>query len=95
MTLPDQRYQAVLEAHALMRNLASQNLNLASQNLNRYQFRWEVCVKEAREILEHFPTPHELSCIAAAAPKYLVETMDPLHRMCVQHELNSLTDIDL
>jgi len=78
MTLPDERYRAVLWAGRFLRDVA--------YNTKQYPRVPETVRKEASSILRHFPLEYEMKCAAEAAPEVFQERMDPLHRLLVQHQ---------
>lgn len=75
MTLPDERYRAVLMAKQLMVDLL--------QPGNRVPKHYR---DQARAALRHYPMAWDLEQLAEAAPHVIQERMEPLYRMVKQYE---------
>jgi hypothetical protein len=56
---------------------------------------WHRTVVNARQILEHYPMEHDIQQLAQAAGHLICKRQDALHEMCMQYQLDSITDIDL
>ena len=78
MTLPDERYRAVMWAERFLRDLAQDTVN--------YPRIPKKVRHEAYSILRHFPLEYEMKRAAQAAPEVFQERMDPLHRLIVVYE---------
>lgn len=78
MTLPDERYRAIMQA---------------KQFLERLSFSGEIkrvplaVRQQARGILRHFPSEYDLDQIEQYAPHVIQQRMEPLYKMIKQHEL--------
>lgn len=59
MTLPDERYRALVEGRKLIEALYKNELTL------------EEAQDRARWVMRHYPFMHELELIAKSAPQYL------------------------
>jgi len=74
MTLPDERYRAVVQTQRfLLRILTTPRVPKAVKD-------------EARSMLRHYPSEYEMQCAAREAPTVFQERMEPLYRMIKQHE---------
>ena len=68
MTLPDERYRAVVQTRQfLLRLLTTPRIPKAVK-------------AEARSCLRHYPSDWDMQCAAAAAPEVFQERMEDLHR---------------
>jgi hypothetical protein len=78
MTLPDERYRAVMWASRFLQEVA--------HDRKKYP-RLPVAVRqEAMSILRHYPFASDLKQAANKAPEVFQEQMEPLYRMVKQHE---------
>ena len=75
MTLPDERYRAVLYAERFLQRLAG----------GEYPRTPKAVREEARSILRHYPSKWNLDQAADAAPEVFQERMEPLHRMVLAY----------
>jgi len=74
MTLPDERYRAVVQTQRfLLKILTTPRVPKAVKD-------------EARSMLRHYPSDYEMQCAAREAPSVFQERMEPLYRMVLQHE---------
>lgn len=80
MTLPDERYRAVLWAKRLLTDLA--------HNTKDYPRVPKKVRGEAYSILRHFPSEWDMTRAAENAPDVFQERMEPLYRMVKQHEID-------
>lgn len=78
MTLPDERYRAVMWAERFLRDLA--------HDTTKYPRVPKSVRKEAYSILRHFPIEYEMKRAAQAAPDVFQEKMEPVYRMIKQYE---------
>ena len=76
MTLPDERYRAVMWAKKFLLDIANRRSGLS-----------EDMKQEARSILRHFPSEFDLNQAAQKAPEVFAERMEPLYRMVKQYDL--------
>lgn len=77
MTLPDERYSAVMRAKQLMEDL------LDRQKTPRVP---KIIRQRALGVLRHFPSEYELSRAADAAPNIFQARMEPVTRLMAQYE---------
>ena len=77
MTLPDERYRAVMMAKKLLEDLLLSSVTPRVPKLIR---------QRARGVLRHFPSEWELSQAAAVAPHVFQERMEPVTRLIAQYE---------
>jgi len=91
MTLPDERYRAVLWAGRFLQSLCY------SSETPRVPLKIR---QEARSILRHFPGEWDMARAAEAAPDVFQQQMEAVSRLFAQYELNKLkentngTDLD-
>ena len=78
MTLPDERYRAVMWAERFLRDI--------SQDKKNYPRIPKHVRGEARSILRHFPLEYEMKRAAEKAPEIFQERMEPLYRMVKKHD---------
>ncbi len=78
MTLPDERYRAVLWASRFLQEIAY-------DPKRRPRIPKEVR-QEAKTILRHFPSSFDLKMAERGAPEVFQEKMEPLYRMVKQYE---------
>jgi hypothetical protein len=91
MTLPDERYRAVLWAGRFLQSLCY------SSETPRVPLKIR---QEARSILRHFPSQWDMDRASTAAPDVFQQQMEAVSRLFAQYELNKLkentngTDLD-
>ena len=78
MTLPDERYRAVMWASRFLQEVA--------YDRKKYPRIPKTVRQEAHSILRHFPSSWDLKQAAEGAPNVFQERMEPLYRMVKQHE---------
>jgi hypothetical protein len=78
MTLPDERYRAVMWAERFLRDLAHDTVN--------YPRVPKKIRQEARDILRHYPVEYEMKRAAGQAPDVFQERMEPLTRLVMQYD---------
>ena len=78
MTLPDERYRAVLWASRFLQEIA--------YDRKKYPRIPKVVRQEAYSILRHYPNKSDLMQAANKAPHVFQEQMEPLYRMVKQYE---------
>ena len=78
MTLPDERYRAVMWAGKFLQELA--------YDRKKYPRIPKAVRGEASSILRHFPSSFDLKQAERGAPNVFAERMEPLYRMIKQHE---------
>ena len=77
MTLPDERYRAVVQTRRFLLDLCN----------IRHTPRVPKLVREtARAMLRHYPSDWEMTMAAKHAPDIFQERMEPLTRMILQHK---------
>ena len=91
MTLPDERYRAVVQTRRFLMDLCNPQHTPRLPKLIR---------DTARSMLRHYPSEYEMRRAAMGAPEVFAEKMEPLYRMIKQHDLeqnpettNTLGDI--
>ena len=77
MTLPDERYRAVMWAKKFLLEIANIRSGLSKDMKD-----------EARSILRHFPSEYDLNQAAQKAPEIFAERMEPLYRMVKQYDMD-------
>jgi len=74
MTLPDERYRAVVQTKKFLEQL------LTTSRIPR-------AVKDnARWCLRHYPTDWDMQIVSQEVPAIFQERMEPLHRMILKYE---------
>jgi len=74
MTLPDERYRAVVQTKKFLEQL------LTTPRIPR-------AVKDnARWCLRHYPTDWDMQIVSQEVPAIFQERMEPLHRMILKYE---------
>ena len=85
MTLPDERYRAVLAAERLLRDLLDPRITPRVPRTVREQ---------ARRVLRHYPSEYDMQrCVEGAA--VFAQYLDPLYKMVKQHEMASSIEEEL
>ncbi len=79
MTLPDERYAAVLRTRDFMRDLCDPSKTPKVPKQIRQQALW---------CLRHFPDTWEMQQAAEACPNVFQERMEPVTRLFKQYEQN-------
>lgn len=82
MTLPDERYRAVMAAKSLLEDLMFSSKTPRVPKLVR---------QRARGVLRHFPSEWEMQQAARAAPNVFAEKMEPLYRIVKQYDIDKET----
>lgn len=77
MTLPDERYRAVVQTRRFLLDLLNTQHTPRVPKIVREQANW---------CLRHFPNDWEMQQAAVAAPHIFAEKMEPLYRMVKKHE---------
>jgi hypothetical protein len=77
MTLPDERYRAVVWAERFLQDLA--------HDYKKYPRIPKTVREEAFSILRHFPSSFDLKMAEQGAPGVFQERMEPLYRMVKQY----------
>jgi hypothetical protein len=78
MTLPDERYRAVVQAAQLLADLC--NTKATPRIPQRIRDR-------ARSVLRHYPSGWDLARVSEQCPDIFVERLDPLYKMIKQHDM--------
>jgi hypothetical protein len=78
MTLPDERYRAVMWAKRFLQDLA--------HDRKKYPRISKTVRSEAYSILRHFPSDWDMKQAATASPYIFAERMEPVYRMIKQYE---------
>jgi hypothetical protein len=87
MTLPDERYRAVMWAERFLQDLA--------HDYKKYPRIPKTVRQEAYSILRHYPNSWDLKRLEQAAPEVVCERMDDLHKMIVQWGQTTQRDSDV
>ena len=77
MTLPDERYRAVMQAERLLKDLCDPSITPRVPKTIRAR---------ASGALRHYPSSWDMQRAASAAPDVFQQQMEPLYRMVLQHE---------
>ncbi len=78
MTLPDERYRAVLNAAQFLSELAN--------DTKKYPRIPSNVRREARSLLRHYPMESHMNRAAEGAPDVFQARLDPLHRLILKYE---------
>ena len=78
MTLPDERYRAVVQTRRFLLDLCN------SQHTPRVP---KLVRETARSMLRHYPSDYDMLTAAREAPAVFQERMEPLYRMVKQRDL--------
>jgi len=76
MTLPDERYRAVMMAKKFLESIITTRSGLSKEIKD-----------EARSILRHFPSEYDMDRAGEAAPHVFQRRMEPLYRMVKQYDM--------
>jgi len=76
MTLPDERYRAVMMARKFMIDIMNHRSGLSKE-----------MKEEARAVLRHYPSEYDLDMAAEQAPHVFQKRMEPLYRMVKQYDM--------
>jgi hypothetical protein len=76
MTLPDERYRAVVQTRRFLLDLCN------SQHTPRIP---KLIRETARNMLRHYPTDWDMQRTALQAPDVFQERMDDLHKMVLKY----------
>jgi hypothetical protein len=83
MTLPDERYRAVISAYEFLTDLIVPQRTPGLPSAIRHR---------AQSVLRHYPSAFDMSMAATSAPHVFQERMDPLVKMVQQYEDDSYPD---
>ncbi len=78
MTLPDERYRAVLAAERLLKDLCDPSITPRVPKAIRGR---------AIMVLRHYPGSYDMERAATAAPDVFIKQLDPLYKMVKQHDM--------
>ena len=78
MTLPDERYRAVVQTRRFLLDLCNPEHTPRVSKLVR---------DTARAMLRHYPSDFEMQAAAELAPHVFQEKMEPLYRMVKQFDM--------
>ena len=74
MTLPDERYRAVIQTKKFLQDL------LITPRVPK-------AIKDgARQCLRHYPSEWDMQAAAQGAPEHFAERMEPVYRLITQYE---------
>ena len=79
MTLPDERYRAVVQTRRFLLDLCNSEHTPRVPKLIR---------DTARSMLRHYPSDYEMTRAAEGAPDIFQPRMEPVTRLFAQYELN-------
>jgi len=79
MTLPDERYRAVVQTRRFLLDLCNSEHTPRVPKLIR---------DTARSMLRHYPTQYDMEMVADRAPEIFQERMEPLYRMVKQYGID-------
>jgi len=77
MTLPDERYRAIMHTAEFLLSLTD------PQSTPRIP---KIIRQRARSLLKHYPNYYDLERLSEKAPDVIIERMEPLTRMVMQYE---------
>ena len=86
MTLPDERYRAVMWASRFLQEIA--------YDKKKYPRIPKTVRQEAYSILRHYPNSSDLMQAANSAPHIFQERMEPVYRMVKQYEQDKESNND-
>ena len=86
MTLPDERYRAVMWAERFLRELA--------HDTKKYPRISKQVRQEAYSIMRHFPSAWDMKRVADASPEVFQEQMEPLTRMLEVYKIEQKEELD-
>lgn len=84
MTLPDERYRAVVQTRRFL-------LDLCNPQHTRVP---KIIRQHARAMLRHYPDDWNMEEAAKAAPDIFMVRMDPVHKFIVDGDFKSRTEDD-
>ena len=76
MTLPDERYRAVMQSIQFLTRLAG----------GEYPRTPKAVRAEARSLLRHYPSAYDMKQAAHNSPNVFQERMDDLHKMVLKYK---------
>lgn len=85
MTLPDERYRAVVQTRRFLLDLCN------SQHTPRVP---KLIRDTARSMLRHYPSDWDMDRAADASPEVFAKRLDPLYKMVKQHDLQQQQQAD-
>lgn len=77
MTLPDERYRALLQTRTLLFELCSPTITPRVSKAIR---------NRASDLLRHFPTDYHLEMMTMAMPNHFAKEIEPVTRMFMKYE---------
>ena len=85
MTLPDERYRAVVQTRRFLLDLCN------TQHTPRVP---KLIRETARSMLRHYPSDYEMQRAAEGSPDVFQERMEPLYRMVKEYDLGKHNGMD-
>jgi hypothetical protein len=79
MTLPDERYRAVIQTRRFLLDLCNPQHTPRLPKLIR---------QTANSMLRHYPSDWDMNIAATHAPHVFAEKMEPFHRIIKQYTIN-------
>jgi hypothetical protein len=83
MTLPDERYRAVMQTREFLIDLTDYKKYPKVPKLVRQHAIW---------CLRHYPSGWDMEAASRGVPEVFAKQMDPLHRIIVQYEQEKETN---
>ena len=78
MTLPDERYRAVMQTMRFLTDLCNPDVTPRVPKVIR---------KQAYSLLRHYPSAYDMKVAAENVPNVFQERMEPLYRMVKQYDM--------
>ena len=78
MTLPDERYRAVVQTRRFLLDLTNPDHTPRVPKLVR---------QTARDLLRHYPSDWDMNAVSELAPHVFQKEMEPLYRMVKQYDM--------
>jgi hypothetical protein len=86
MTLPDERYRAVITAERLLKDLCDPSVTPRVPKSVR---------QRASHCLRHYPGQYDMQRAAAQAPDVFIPHLDPLYKMVKRHDMRDRIQEDV
>lgn len=86
MTLPDERYRAVVWAERFLKELA--------HDTKKYPRVPKAVRREAYSILRHYPSKWDMTRVSEASPEVFQEKMEPLTRMLEVYKIEKKEELN-
>jgi len=86
VTLPDERYRAVVWAERFLKELA--------HDTKKYPRVPKAVRREAYSILRHYPSKWDMTRVSEASPEVFQEKMEPLTRMLEVYKIEKKEELN-